>query len=360
MGESIYPVRGVDYPSRLAQLRSWFATDADCLDYVEWLRWPDGFVCPCCGSDRGWRGGDGRWRCQGCDRRVSATAGTIFQGTRTALTVWFEAAWLMVVPKNGVSALTLSQVLPVGSYQTAWTMLGKLRSAMASLDKDKLSGAVEIDEWYHGGVAKGGSSLTGKHLVVAAVERVAGGFGRARLGVVASRSTWELRKFIHARVEPGSRVITDGLSAYPAALAGYVHEARNESAPDAGPAHTLLPGVHRVFSLADRWLLGTHQGGVKPGHLQEYLDEFTFRWNRRNTRHRGMVFYRLLQHAVAAGPVTYKDLVRVGAPKPTPPVPSGSRVLPGTLEAAGSGRRPWRQARDPGRRPPPDRTGPKV
>jgi hypothetical protein len=291
---------------------------------------------------------------------VSATAGTILQGTRTPLTVWFEAAWLMAVPKNGVSALTLSQVLPVGSYQTAWAMLGKLRSAMASSDKDKLSGVVEVDEWYHGGVAKGGSSLTGKDLVVAAVERDAGGFGRARMGVVANRSAWELRKFVLARVEPGSRVITDGLSAYPSALAGYVHEARNESAPGAGPAHTLLPGVHRVFSLADRWLLGTHQGGVKPGHLQEYLDEFTFRWNRRNTRHRGMVFYRLLQHAVAAAPVTYKNLVRVGAPKPAPPAPPGNRVLPGTLETADSSHRPWRQDREPEHRPPPARTAPKV
>jgi hypothetical protein len=115
-----------------------------------------------------------------------------------------------------------------------------------------------------------------------------------------------------------------------------------------------------VFSLAERWLLGTHQGGVKREHLQEYLDEYSFRWNRRNTRHRGMVFYRLLQHAVAAAPVTYKDLVRVGAPKPAPPAPPGNRAVPGTLEAADTGRKPWRQAHQPERRPVPDRTGPKV
>jgi hypothetical protein len=279
------------------------------------------------------------------------TAGTIFQDTRTPLTVWFEAAWLMVVPKNGVSALTLFQVLPVGSYQTVWTMLGKLRAAMSSLDKEKLSGTVEVDEWVHGGVAKGGSSLTGKNLVVAAVERGRGGrgFGRARLGVVANRSSWELRKFVRANVEPGSRVVTDGLSAYRSALAGYVHEALNESAPGAAEPHVLLPGVHRVFSLAERWLLGTHQGGVKRGHLQEYLDEFCFRWNRRHTRRRGMVFYRLLQHAVAAAPVAYRDLVRVGAAKLVKPTPPGSRGLPGTLEAA-DGHRPWRLAPPPGQR----------
>jgi transposase-like protein len=273
---------------------------------------------------------------------VSVTAGTVFQGTRTPLTVWFEGAWLMTVPKNGVSALTLSRVLPVGSYQTAWAMLGKLRAAMSSLDKDRLSGTVEVDEWFHGGVAKGGTALTGKDLVMAAVERRPGGFGRARLGVVANRSAWALRKFVRANVEPGSRVVTDGLSAYPAALAGYAHEALNESAPGAPEAHVLLPGVHRVFSLCERWLLGTHQGGVWPGHLQEYLDEFVFRFNRRNSRHRGMVFYRLLQHAASASPVTYRDLVRVGAAKPVKPSPPASRGRPGSLEAVPS-HRPWRR-----------------
>jgi hypothetical protein len=348
VGEFIGPVAGVDYPTRLAQLRSWFATDADCADYLEWLRWPDGFLCPHCGATSGSRGADGLRRCAGCRRRVSVTAGTVFQDTRTPLTVWFEACWLMAVPKNGVSALTLSEVLPVGSYQTAWTMLAKLRAAMSSADKDRLSGVVEVDEWFHGGVAKGGSSLTGKNLVMAAVERRGGarGFGRARLGVVTGRSAWELRGFVRAHVEPGSRVITDGLSAYRRALAGYVHEPLNESAPDAAEPHELLPGVHRVFSLAERWLLGTHQGGVKREHLAEYLDEFCFRWNRRNARHRGMVFYRLLQHAVAAPPVTYKHLVRVGAAKPVKPLPPGNRGLPGTLEVVG-GHRPWRKTAEP-------------
>jgi hypothetical protein len=187
--------------------------------------------------------------------------------------------------------------------------------------------------------------LTGKNLVMAAVERRPGGFGRARLGVVAGRSAWDLRKFVVANVEPGSRVVTDGLSAYRSALAGYVHEALNESAPGAAEPHVLLPGVHRVFSLCERWLLGTRQGGVKRGHLAEYLDEFCFRWNRRGSRRRGMVFYRLLQHAVAAPPVAYKALVRVGAPKPVKPAAPRSRALPGTLEAAGR-RRPWRQAAD--------------
>jgi hypothetical protein len=275
---------------------------------------------------------------------VSVTAGTIFQGTRTALTVWFEAVWLMTVPKNGTSALNLSRVLPIGSYQTAWTMLAKLRSAMSSVDKARLSGTVEVDEWFHGGVARGGNAFTGKNLVVAAVEHGprGHGYGRVRFGIVATRSAWELRKFVRASVEPGSLVITDGLAAYGQALAGYKHEVRNESAPDALDAHTLLPGVHRVFSLAERWLLGTHQGGVKREHLREYLDEFAFRWNRRHARNRGMVFYRLLEHAVNAAPVTYQDLVRVGEAKPATPPPPGTRRPPGTLETEHA-HRPWRQ-----------------
>jgi len=160
VGESIRgPVAGVDYPSRLAQLRSWFGTDADCQDYLDWLRWSDGFTCPRCGGDDGPRAANGLRRCRRCRKWVSVTAGTIFQDTKTPLTVWFEAAWLMSVPKNGVSAMMLSRVLPIGSYQTAWVMLAKLRQTMSGAEKARLSGTVEVNEWYHGGVAAGGTAL---------------------------------------------------------------------------------------------------------------------------------------------------------------------------------------------------------
>ena len=340
------PVAGRDYPQRLADARAWFATDEDCLDYLDWLRWPDGFACPrLCRAARGPRGKDGLRRCSRCRRRVSATAGTAFQDTRTPLSVWFEAAWLMAVPANGVSALTLSKTLPVGSYQTAWTMLAKYRAAIRQAPKARLSGVVEVDEWYHGGVRQGGDGLTGKDLVVAAVERAerGRGFGRVRFQVVENRSWWQLRKAITASVEPGSRIITDGLSAYIRATAGYAHEPLNETAPGTPPAHEVLPGVHRVFSLCDRWLLGTHQGGVQSEHLPEYLDEWAFRWNRRNSRHRGMPFMRLLELAAAAAPATYRDLARGGAPKSAqPPAPTGGR-WPGTLAVVPL-ERPWRQA----------------
>jgi hypothetical protein len=339
------PVAGADYPGRLEHLRAWFTTDADCLDYLDWLRWPDGFVCPWCGAPRGARGKDGLRRCLRCGRRVSVTAGTVFQDTRTPLSVWFEAAWLMAVPANGVSALTLSRVLPVGSDQTAWTMRAQYRAAVHAAPKARLSGTVEVDEWLHGGVHPGAGGQTGKDLVVAAVERAerGRGFGRVRFAVVPDRSAFQLRKAIRANVEPGSRIITDGLSAYARAAAGYVHEPRNESAPCAPPAHELLPGVHRVFSLCDRWLLGTHQGGVQSGHLPEYLSEFAFRWNRRNSRHRGLPFMRLVELALACAPTTYRDLARAGEPKPAHPNGHGTRRRPGTLAVAPLPR-PWRRA----------------
>jgi hypothetical protein len=340
-----FPVAGVDYPERIAQMRQWFATDGACMDYLDWLRWPDGFGCSSCGARKTWLVG-GRQRCGGCRRWVSVTAGTIFHGSRVPLTVWFEAGWLMTAPKNGVSAQTLAKVLPVGSYQTAWTVLAKYRAAIGAAPKSKLSGVVEVDECYHGGVAKGGSALTGKDLVMAAVEQRTGGngYGRVRLGVVADRSAFSLRKFIRANVEAGSRIVTDGLSAYRSATAGYVHEARNESAPGAEPAHVLLPGVHRVFSLAERWLLGTHQGGVSPEHLLEYLDEFCFRFNRRHARNRGLVFMRLMERAVGADPVPYRDLVRTGATPEADRQAPGVRSKPGTL-AVSPLDRPWRQRR---------------
>ncbi|MDR1711674.1 MAG: IS1595 family transposase [Propionibacteriaceae bacterium] len=201
---------------------------------------------------------------------MPVTTGTVFQSTETPLTVWFEAARLMTVPKNGVSATTLSRVPPISSYQTAWAVVAKLRAAMSEVDKDRLSAVVEVDECIHGGAAKGGTTLTGQDLVAAAVEhrRSGRGYGRVRLGLIVNRSAWELRLFVRAHVEPGSRVIANGLSACqsaPRGLAG--HEARNESAPGPADAHELLTGVHWVFSVGERWLSGTHQGSVQPGHL---------------------------------------------------------------------------------------------
>ncbi len=263
------PSSGVDYPGSYADLRAWFPTDGACLDYLDWLRWRDGFCCPLCGATKAWRLADGRWSCGGCARRVSATAGTIFHGTRTPLTVWFAAAWQMISQKHGISALGLKRTLGIGSEQTAWAMLHRYRTAMVRPGRDRLRGTVETDETFLGGPEPGvrGRGALGKTMVEVAVERAGHRLGRCRLQVIEDVAAATLRAFMLAHVEPGSVVVTDGLASYrPACGEDYTHRPL-PIGPSGQQAHELLPGVHRVASLAKRWLLGTHQGGVKPAHL---------------------------------------------------------------------------------------------
>jgi len=324
---------------------AWFPTDADCLDYLEWLRWPEGFVCPGCGSAGGWRLGDGRFRCAGCKSRTSPTAGTIFDRTRTPLTVWFTACWLFATQKDGVSALSLQRALEISSYQTAWAMLHRLRSVLVRPGRERLSGTVEVDETYIGGEEPGlrvGRAKGKKSLVGIAVERIGSrGFGRCRMARLADASAGSLRAFLVDSVEEGATVISDGWQPYRQATAGlYSHERYVASGHRASE---LLPGVHRIAALTKRWLLGTHQGSVDEAHLPHYLNEFVFRFNRRRSRSRGLVFYRVLELAVDHDPVRYRDLVMDPQPMAKPPVPPATRGHPESLERPPAGR-PWRAA----------------
>lgn len=327
-------------------MRSWFQDDNACLDYLDWLRWGEEPACPHCGCVGSARPVGGRqWRCAHCTARVSRTAGTVFQDTRTPLTVWFAAAWEMCADKGGVSAMTLKRRLELGSYQTAWTMLHRYRTAMALAGRDPLAGDVEVDETFLGGVktGPGGRGALGKTLVGVALEvNKQGGFGRVRLRVMPDASARTLRKFLTETVASGSNVITDGWGPYRGATKDlYVHTPL--SVRSAGvPAHTLLPGVHRVSSLLKRWLLGTHQGSIGEDHVDAYLNEFTFRFNRRSSSRRGLLFYRLLTYAAHAEPVTYRDLVKNPQPKSSPPsAPTGRRQPPRSL-AITPPQRPWR------------------
>lgn len=318
-------VPGRDFPRNYAELRAWFPDDGACVDYLEWLRWPEGFVCPHCGGD-GSRLADGRHWCEPCHRRVSVTTGTVFHRTRTPLTVWFAAAWYMTSTKNGVAALTLHRLLGFGSYQTVWAMLHRLRLAMVRPGRELLSGVVELDDTLFGGIRPGkrGRGAAGKTLVAVAVERhEPKGFGRCRMRVIPNAKAESLDPFMRDSIAPGATVVTDGLKSYPlAAGSDYVHRPVNV-ARSGGPAHVLLPGVHRIASLAKRWLLGTHQGAVEGDHLQAYLDEFTFRFNRRKSAFRGLLFRRLLEQGVQVGPVSYQALVVNSVPKGRPPLPPG-------------------------------------
>ena len=348
------PVRGRDYPGSYGEMRAWFPNDADCLDYLSWLRWGDGFSCPHCGGKKAWELPDGRRSCANCQRKVSATAGTIFHGTRTPLTLWFAAAWHMTSEKSGVSATHLKRVLGFGSYQTPWAILHRYRTAMVRPDRERLSGEVEVDETMVGGARPGkrGRGAEGKTMVVIAVERHpatkpgrAAALGRVRLGIVPTADSANLRAFLLANVEPGATVITDALSGYPRATRGlYAHQVYNLSATGV-LAHVVLPGVHRVASLLKRWILGTHHGAIESDHLGAYLDEFTFRFNRRGSRARGLLFYRLLELAVKSPQRTYVSLVAdPGRPKRTQPKPAGSHNLPRSLVMTVP-ERPWRAAR---------------
>jgi transposase-like protein len=336
------------YPRSLGEFQSWFATDADCLDYLEWLRWPNGFVCPRCDNAGGWRVSDGSFKCTSCKAQTAVTAGTLFDRRRTPLTVWFQVCWEFATAKDGVSALAVKRTLQIGSYQTAWAMLHRLRAVLIRPGRELLSGQVEVDETYIGGEQAGlagGRAKGKKALVAVAVEvKPAKGFGRCRMRVITDGSARTLQTFIIDNIAPGSVVITDGWNGYLGIdKVGYTHDRRSQRAAKAlgEDIGTLLPGVHRIASLAKRWLLSTHQGAVRIEHLPGYLDEFCFRFNRRRSRSRGLVFYRVLQLAVGHDPVRYQQLITGSTPKTVRPSPPGNRGHPPSLDRPRA-QRPWR------------------
>jgi len=212
--------------------------------------------------------------------------------------------------KNGASALGLARMLGIGSYPTAWAMLHKLRRAMVTPGRDLLSGIIEADETYIGGKKPGkrGRGAAGKALVFIGVEINELHIGRIRLQRIADASAPSMEKAIEKSVSHGSTIQTDGWTGYVnLSSLGYKHKVvRNEA--DMGD--NLLPSCHRVASLLKRWLLGTHQGAIRDKHLEYYLDEFTFRFNRRTSKHRGKLFMRLLENAVKIDPVTINKIIK--------------------------------------------------
>lgn len=300
-----------DYPRTLLEFEERFRTEEACGAYLVQLRWPQGFRCPRCGHDQAWRLQRGLFQCCGCDAMASVTAGTIFHRSHLSLRVWFRAIWWLTNQKSGVSAVGLQRTLGLGSYKTAWTCLHKLRRAMVRPGREPLTGEVEVDEVFIGGVEPGGGKrhVGTKALVAMAAEVRGRGIGRVRMRPIADASAQSLEDFVQETVAPESVIVTDGWTAYPGLeRRGYVHRPRVVS-KSGQTASALLPRVHRVAALVKRWLLGIHQGRVSREHLGEYLDEFTFRFNRRLSRYRGKLFYRLLQQAVAIEPTPFKRLV---------------------------------------------------
>ena len=298
-----------DYPKTLAEFERRFATETACIQYMFVLRWPNGFICPRCGAKKAWFTNRGLYKCAVCAYQASVKAGTIFERSRLPLTMWFRAIWWITSQKNGASAKGVQRILGLGSYKTAWTWLHKLRRAMVRPGRDRLACTLEVDETYIGGEKQGkrGRGAAYKTLVLIAVEdKDKEGFGRIRLGRCADASSFSLTKFVQENIEPGSIVRTDGWKGYVRLSSeGYEHVVVKQNA---SVGDDMLPLAHRIASLLKRWLIGTHQGAVSKKHLDYYLDEYTFRFNRRTSKARGLLFYRLLQNAVLIGPAPYHQL----------------------------------------------------
>jgi len=299
------------YPKSVAEFDRYFPSDDACREYLTKLRWPTGFCCRKCGvKAEPWGMANGLLRCRSCKSLNSVLAGTIFQDTKQPLRLWFLAAWQVTCHKSGVSALGLQRALGLNSYKSAWTWLHKFRKAMVRPGRDRLHGLVEVDETLIGAphVGRRGRS-DDKTIVVVAAEDVDGHIGRIRLATVPDASSDSLMPFVTCAVEAGSTVRTDGWTGYnPLESLGYGHVVHKLLGRPKSDTHKLLPHVHLIASLLKRWLLGTHHGGVDEEYLDYYLDEFTFRFNRRTSASRGLLFYRLLQQAVQVEPMPYRDL----------------------------------------------------
>ena len=300
-----------DLPRSLPAFEARFPDDDACARWLAARRWPDGFHCPACGHDKSWELGRERLilQCARCERQVSVTAGTVMHRSHLPLRIWFLAAWLMATHKNGISARQLWLQLGLGSSKTAWLLCAKLRRAMVAPGREPLAGLVEVDETTipfrtkdEPAVVKPGRSDEGKLLVAGAVEIKGTAPGRARLAVIEDYSAATLGGFVAASVATGSTVVSDGWSGY-ARLKDVKHDTKIVGLM---AAHVVLPWVHRVFANAKRWALGVYHG-LRAKHLQRYLDEFVFRFNRRRTP--AAAFPRLLGLSLTLQPATYKMLI---------------------------------------------------
>jgi len=297
------------FPKDLTEFDEMFDTEEACRNYLYWQRWPDGFSCPICAHDKGWTNNRNLIECQKCSHQTSLTAGTAMAGTRKPLKMWFRAMWWLCTQKTGISAAGLKRILGLKSMQTAWVWLQKLRSAMVRVDRDRLVSRVQIDEAFIGGESrslKRKDSFKNARIAVAVEMHEDHDFGRIRIQDI-SRDPWKgIMKFIEENIEPGSIVEIDGWDGFDRLeKLGYRRSlVRAEDCPE-NPLHH----VNRIVTMLKRWLLGTHQGRIGAKHLQGYLDEFVFRFNRRKSRHVGLLFQRIVKQSGETKAVSYRKLI---------------------------------------------------
>ena len=304
-----------DFPKNQVEFEKRFSNPRACYEYLFKLKWPDGFQCTLCGHSAYWISYKYLYICTRCEHQHSLTAGTIMHATKKPITYWFKAMWWFTTRKSGVNATNLKDLLGLGSYDTAWTWLHKLRRCTIRKDREKLSGTVEVDDFVLGGQKSGkrGRGAEGKTIVLAAVEKQGRRLGRIRLQVSKDFSSDSLMPFIKQNIEPGSHIITDGWKGYnPIASGSYSHQKvywvkRSDKS-------SILPGVHLVVSLIKRVMLGTFQGRFEPKHLQSYLDEYVFRFNRRRSKSVGKKFMRIVQQVIGSMEISRQNVIRCELP----------------------------------------------
>lgn len=299
----------MEYPKNQMEFERLFSTDEQCLSYLLLLRLENSYLCPSCSHAEYWINDRKQMVCKLCKRQTSILAGTIFHGTKTSITLIFRALWFIVAQKNGVSAVSVQKILGINRYETVWTWLHKFRRLMVVPERSKLLGTVEIDETLVGGKKSGkrGRGAEGKILVVIAIELVGKKMGRVRMETIECADRVQLNQFVKNNVELESTVITDGWKGYTdIKKMKYKHEIQNQKL--ILDKEEITPNVHKIASLLKRWLLGTHQNYVSQDYLNFYLDEFTFRYNRRNSKSRGLLFYTLLKQAMSHQPLYKKNM----------------------------------------------------
>jgi len=300
----------MNYPGNQIEFEEMFKTELDCINYLTKVRWPQGFICPICASIRYWKKSKGRFECIDCHTETTITNGTIFHKSTKPLLIWFHAIWWIVAQKNGVSAKGLQKILGLGSYRTSWTWLHKFRRLMVLSRRSKLHGIVEVDEVFLGGKKSGkrGRGAEGKSLIAVAIEVLGKKTGRVRLAKIPDASSLSLNGFIESNIEKTTKIITDEWPGYNEIESkGFIHETQKAMAKD--EEQEVLSNVHRIASLLKRWLLGTHQSYLNKNKLEYYLDEFVFRYNRRTSKSRGLLFLRLIEQAVNTIPISYEDII---------------------------------------------------
>lgn len=292
----------------MSDLITRFFTEEACRTHIEALRWPDGFMCAKCGNHKNWKTKRGLSVCSQCQYQQSPLAGTIFQDSHIPLRIWFQAIWWFASQKNGANAQGLQRVLGMSGHEPAWLMLHKLRVAMGYPNRHRLSGLIEIDEDYWGRAG----------MVGVAVEIKGKRRGQFRLQTMGGRTRANIQSFVQQHVNPGSMIRTDDFPNYCClADAGYEHQPMRMRNSEDGlnrERYELNQRTKKLLLRVDRWILGTYQRRNHKKYLDSYLNEFTFRFNRRTSRSKGLLFHRLLENSIAVEPAPLQKIQTASLP----------------------------------------------